>query len=218
MQVTELLSREDVAALLAQANTRCATGLRNRAILEVMVNGGLRIAEVASLEARYVTFTADGANLIVHGKGGKTRPVPLDKASAQWLDTWDRQRPRSPRFFTTIQGKPVSTSYIRQMVYRYAKRAGIQEEIGERADGKPKLKVHPHSLRLTYGSSKLAEGYTIAEVRDLLGHSSLKTTDAYVKVSPDALRAKVQGQQTLEQQVATLTEQVAKLTAALAGE
>ena len=135
--------------------------------------------------------------------------MPVDKSVARWLELWDQQRPRNGRFFTTIQGKPVSTSYIRQMLYRYAKRADIQEEIGQRADGKPKLKVHPHSLRHTYASMKLDDDYTAAEVRDLLGHSNISTTNEYLSVNPKRLREKVQGKQADE--VQRLAETLAEL-------
>lgn len=217
------MTKDEVEALLAQANTSCPTGKRNRAILEVMVHGGLRIAEVAALHPRDIVFNREGrdlagADLAVLGKGRKRRTVPVSRGVAQWLDLWDRERPRNGHFFCTIQGGPVSTSYIRQMVYRYAERAGIQEELEQREDGKRKLKVHPHSLRGTYASTLLDQDYTLAEVRELLGHENIATTNEYLSVNPTRLREKVQGKQTLEQQVAALTEQVAKLTAQAASE
>lgn len=219
MRHEELLTADEVTALLDQANTGCRSGLRNRVMLECMVHGGLRISEVAALEPGHVEFNREGRDLVgaelsvVGGKGGRNRVVPVDKPVAQWLDLWDRARPRNGRFFTTIQGGPVSTSYIRQMVYRYARRAGVQEEIGERADGKPKLKVHPHSLRHSYASALLDDDYTAAEVRDLLGHQNISTTNEYLSVNPVRLREKVQGKRTLEQRVADLHERVAELTA-----
>lgn len=209
-------------ALLAQANTSCPTGKRNRAILEVMVHGGLRIAEVAALHPRDIVFNREGrdlagADLAVLGKGRKRRTVPVSRGVAQWLDLWDRERPRNGHFFCTIQGNPVSTSYIRQMVYRYAERADIQEELeSNREDGKRKLKVHPHSLRGTYASAlHRDDDYTIAEIRDLLGHENIATTNEYLRVDPAALREKIQGKQK-KQEIAALQEQVAELNERLA--
>ena len=191
----KFISTEEAENLLDQTNPRCPTGLRNRAVLELMYRGGLRVSEVCNLKPGHVRWETGEVN-VVNGKGGKDRVVPLPRPTVEWLQRWSDARPKkSGRFFTTLQGKPVSRHYLGQMVSRYAVKAGITQ------------KVSPHTLRHTYATEKLHDGFTLAEVRDLLGHSNTSTTSIYLHADPELLRAKIQGEEK-KAEIAALTEQL----------
>ena len=216
-KLPEIITREEAEALLAVPNARCATGLRNRVILEVMYRAGLRVSEVIKLRPGHIDWSL-GQIKVKASKGGKDRVVPVDPETMDWLGRWEEKRPKSKgRFFTTLEAKPLSARYLGQLVARYAEKAGIQEV--EKQEGKPRYKVHPHTLRHTYASEKLDEGFSLVEVQQLLGHSNIVTTSVYLHVNPTALREKIQSNrlrqriqgQRIREQIAALQDQLAAL-------
>lgn len=193
-KLPDFLSEEELATLLAQPNPQTQTGTRNRAILEVMARAGLRLGEVVSLRPGDINWV-DGEIKVVNGKGAKSRVVPVHPDTVDLLRRWDEKRPKHSRyFFCTIskdaEGKRLFERYIDQMVKRYADRAGIQE-VDDR-NGKPRYKVHPHTLRHSFATHLLRHGLTLADVRDILGHESLSTTSIYLHSDPVDLRKKIQ--------------------------
>ena len=177
-----VLEKEEAEAILAQPNTGCPTGLRNRTILEVMYRAGLRVSEVINLRPGDIRW-GSGILEVRGGKGGKDRNVPVDSETLGWLRAWQGKRPgRRQRFFTTLQGKPLSARYLQQLVKRLAHKAGL-----ERAD-----LVTPHVFRHTYATELLNGDFTIREVQTLLGHSNVSTTQIYTHVEPRALALKIQ--------------------------
>ncbi len=117
------------------------------------------------------------------GKGGKDRNIPVDSEVQGWLRAWQAQRPgRRQRFFTNLQGKPLSARYLQQAVKRLSHKAGL-----ERTD-----LVTPHTFRHSYATQLLNDGFTIREVQTLLGHSNVSTTQIYTQVEPRALAEKIQ--------------------------
>lgn len=190
-QPPEVLTAGEADAILAAANRRAATGLRNRCMLELMYRAGLRVSEVTGLRPRDVRLTGDRPRVEVRGsKGGKGRNVPLRPSTVVLLERWQQARPESAWFFCTTctrtgraSGNPpgarLSARYAQQMVKRYALRAGV-----DRA-------ATPHTFRHTYATQMLDAGFTIREVQVLLGHSHVNTTMVYTHVSHDALADKV---------------------------
>lgn len=171
------LPPDDRRRLLAQPSRRYATGIRNRALMATMLYAGLRCAETLALRPRDVDLTT----YLIHvkqGKGGKDRVVPIAPELEPYLLEWRARRPPGPRFFLTLQGKPVGDRYVRRMVARYGHKAGIDED------------VHPHLLRSTCATAWLSEGrLNVREVQVLLGHASLATTELYLHASvPDIVR------------------------------
>lgn len=179
-----VLEPAEAEALLKQPNTRCPTGLRNRAMLEVMYRAGLRVSEVCKLKPRDIRWQS-GLLEVRDGKGGKDRSVPVDNETIGWLRAWQAKRPKSRWFFPTLQGKQLSPRYLQQLVKRLAHKADL-----ERAD-----QVTPHVLRHSYATAMLNGGFTIREVQMLLGHAALSTTMIYTHVSPRNLIEKVQNHQ-----------------------
>ncbi len=135
----ELLSSEEVRALLRACSSRAPTGIRNRALIAVLYRGGLRISEALALLTKDVDV-AQGTLTVLHGKGDRRRTVGMDPAAFALLERWmDRRRQlrlsgRRP-VFCTLRGEPLDSSYVRRLLPRLAARAGVEK------------RVHPHGLR-----------------------------------------------------------------------
>jgi site-specific recombinase XerD len=169
----EILTTAEANALLAACSSRAPTGIRNRALLAVLYRSGLRVGEALALRPADVDLEA-GTIRVLRGKGGKARTVGIDAQACSVVARWlDRRRtsgtPRTAPLFCTLAGEPLSDRYVRAMVKRMAERAGIQK------------RVHPHALRHTHASELAAEGVPMNLLQAQLGHSSLATTDRYVR-------------------------------------
>jgi len=183
----EVLAEAEAIALLKACSTRAPTGVRNRALIAVLWRCGLRISEALSLELRDVDLEA-GTVRVRHGKGDKSRTVGIDEQTAALLARWlDRRRQLSPGarapIFCTLQGGGIDSSYVRRLLPRLARKAGIDR------------RVHAHGLRHTHAAELAREGTPINIIRDDLGHTSLAVTDRYLRdVAPqaviDAIRAR----------------------------
>jgi site-specific recombinase XerD len=143
--------------------------LRNRALVELVYSAGLRSAEAVGLDLGDVDFEQE----LVHvrrGKGGKERVVPLGEEAALWLARYLREaRPELARgandaFFLSARGRRLDTSTLRRIV------------------------PHPHRLRHAFATHLLDGGADLRTIQELLGHSSLSTTQVYSHVDPRHLR------------------------------
>ncbi len=176
----EVLSEAEAIALIKACSTRAPTGVRNRALIAVLWRCGLRISEALSLELRDVDLEA-GTVRVRHGKGDKSRTVGIDEQTAALLARWlDRRRQLSPGarapIFCTLQGGRIDSSYVRRLLPRLARKAGIDR------------RVHAHGLRHTHAAELAREGTPINIIRDDLGHTSLAVTDRYLRdVAPQAV-------------------------------
>lgn len=184
-KLPKILSRQDVKKLLAVPNVRCITGLRSRVIMQLLYRAGLRVEELCNLAPADVDF-ADGFVYVQQGKNSKDRYIPIDLVAIDWLRKWDEVRPDVSFFFCSGNGKKLDQSYVRKIVYQAAEKAGVYIQ-----DGRERVLPSPHNLRHTYATELLEEGYTLAEVQVLLGHSSITTTSIYLHVRPQVLAAKI---------------------------
>lgn len=180
------LNADQLDALLARPNISAPTGLRNRAILELLAGAGLRASEVCGIYMRDIDWKR--AELRVRpevGKGRREAVLPLDDRTFGWLERWKPERRhhagKSPWMFVTLKGTQLDRRYIWEMVSRYARRAGIEDP------------VWPHMLRHTFGTELLRDGFDLREVQTLMRHSDIRTTVIYTHVSPEALGRKVKG-------------------------
>jgi len=168
----EILTADEARQLLAQCSRRAPTGIRDRALLTVMYRAGLRVEE--ALDLRPVDVDADhGTVTVLHGKGDRRRVVGIDDGALAIVGLWLAERKRlgfngRQKLFCTLSGGPLSADQVRQMVKRRAAKAGIEK------------RAHPHALRHTYASDLANEGVPVNEIRQLLGHSSLGTTQIYL--------------------------------------
>jgi len=185
LKLPKVLSREEVAKMLSAPNVKCPTGLRNRAILQIMYGAGLRVSEVCNLSVSDVDLTTCLV-YVQQGKNSKDRYVPLDDETIKWCKNWLAIKPDSEYFFCTLEGGKMSDRYIREVCYRISKKKGVYVN-----DNHCKKKVSPHVFRHTCATELLEEGFNIREVQQILGHDDLNTTMIYTAVRPEALVAKM---------------------------
>jgi site-specific recombinase XerD len=158
----------DTDALLAALGGRSPLELRNRALFELVYSAGLRSREAADLRLGDVDFEQERVH--VHGKGGKERVVPLGEEAAYRLRLYlEDGRPRLARgavdaLFLSARGRPLDTSTLRRIV------------------------PHPHRLRHAFATHLLEGGADLRTIQELLGHSSLSTTQVYSHVDGKRLR------------------------------
>ena len=152
------------------------TGKRNRALVTMLYRGGLRIAEALALKASDIDPDR-GTVRILRGKGAKPRTIGLAPGAMamvqRWMDARKAAGIRNSVLFCTISGDdaglPPSRQYVSMMLKRQAAKASVDK------------RVHPHGLRHTLTAELVAEGQPITVIRDQLGHSSLATTDRYLR-------------------------------------
>ncbi len=179
-----LLRPEESAALLAAASGDDALALRDRAMLEVLYGGGLRVSELVGLPRS--GLDARAGVLRVYGKGRRERLVPLGEpalaAVAQYLERGRSELARGGRrpseaMFLTRRGTPMTRQNFFERLRQYAVRAGI-----------PRERVSPHVLRHAFATDLLEGGADLRAVQAMLGHADLATTQIYTHVSRKRLR------------------------------
>ena len=187
------ISPAEFERLVAAPSTKAPTGLRNAAAIAAMYHCGLRVSEVVGLSPRDIDLEARELR-VRNGKGGRDRDLPIPAAAIPHLASWADARPESRFFFCTVSegarhraGEQLSTRYVRAMVYRCAETA----EVTKRTDDNREVPINPHVLRHSYATHLLASGVHVRAVQQLLGHSSLATTEVYLHVRPEELRAAV---------------------------
>jgi site-specific recombinase XerD len=155
-------------ALLAEVESGDALGLRNRALLELVYSAGLRAQEAVDLTLADVDFEQELVR--VRGKGGKERVVPLGEEAAYRLRRYlEDGRPQLARgaanaLFLSARGRPLDTSSLRRLL------------------------PNPHQLRHAFATHLLEGGADLRTIQELLGHSSLSTTQIYSHVDAKRLR------------------------------
>lgn len=171
-----VLSYEEVESLLEQPDISKDSGMRDKAMLELMYATGLRVSELCNLTLQEVNL----ANRIVNlrrGKGNKQRKVPIGEFACQYLEkylTGPRKRNKGSKtqyVFLNKDGKAISRVYFFKQVQKYALEAGIDKRIS------------PHTLRHCFATHLLENGAELRAVSSMLGHSHLSTTQIYTHVS-----------------------------------
>ena len=177
-----VLEPDEVGKLLSIPNKRYITGIRNKAILAIMANMGLRVSEVVNLKPGDLNLTKRKLR-VVNGKGGVDRDLIIPEYTAEILREWKKSKPKNSRhFFTTIKdksggqfasskGSQLSVRYIQFMVKRYGERAGINKDIT------------PHTLRHTFATGFIRQGQNVMRLKKILGHSDISTTQIYVTLA-----------------------------------
>jgi site-specific recombinase XerD len=167
-RLPEAPKREEVEAILDAVDGDGALGLRNRALVELVYSAGLRSAETVGLDLGDVDFEQE--HVRVRGKGGKERVVPLGEEAAHLVARYLREaRPELARgaenaLFLSVRGRRLDTSTLRRLL------------------------PHPHRLRHSFATHLLEGGADLRTIQELLGHSSLSTTQVYSHVSAKRLR------------------------------
>lgn len=183
----EPLTGDEVRTLISMCSKRALTGVRNRALIVVLYRAGLRISEALSLRTKDLDVEA-GTLRVLHGKGDRSRVVGLDDGAWAVLQVWLDRRAAAglkgqPPIFCTLRGEPIKASYIRALLPRLARRAGIER------------RVHAHGLRHTHAYELSREGTPLLVIQTQLGHASAATTDRYIAhlnpaVAVEAIRSR----------------------------
>ena len=168
----EVLSPDEVNALMAACKGDCYLAVRNRALIAVLYRSGLRIAEALSLYPKDVDAERSSIR-VLRGKGGRSRTVGIDAGGLEMLRPWLSRRERMgfngvQPLFCSAWGKPLGTGYVRRMLPTLARRAGIAK------------RVHAHGLRHTHAAELREEGVDIGVISKQLGHSDISTTARYL--------------------------------------
>ncbi|MBN6192720.1 MULTISPECIES: site-specific tyrosine recombinase XerD [unclassified Microbacterium] len=180
-RLPKALTIEQVERLLAAPSPEEPLGIRDRALLELLYATGARVSEAVGLD---VDDLAHGEVLRLRGKGSKERIVPVGSYARDAVDAYlTRVRPglaakgrASARLFLGARGAPLSRQSAWLVIRAAAERAQITAE------------VSPHTLRHSFATHLLQGGADVRVVQELLGHSSVATTQIYTHVSVDALR------------------------------
>ncbi|MBP9091451.1 tyrosine recombinase XerC [bacterium] len=178
------LDKEEIVRLLMSPDTNSVLGARDRALMEVLYATGMRVSELCGL--RVQDYNQEGMEMRVLGKGGKERVVLLNQSAHNWLkkylsETWSKlAEGRTPQaehpLFVSRQATRLSSRSVHRIVMKYALKAGINKPIT------------PHTLRHTFATHLLEGGADLRVVQDLLGHTTINTTQIYTHVSLDRLR------------------------------
>ncbi len=174
----QVLSLKEVEALLNSPEISTPSGLRDRAMLEVLYASGLRVSELIGL--RLLDINLDAGFVRTVGKGSKERVVPIGEIAIEFTREYlEKARPKllgakeSALLFVTNRGDGFTRQGFWKLVKRYARAAGIIKDIS------------PHTLRHSFASHLLAGGADLRAVQLMLGHSDIGTTQIYTHVTKD---------------------------------
>ncbi len=190
-RLPEVLSREDVALLLAQPSGGGPLSQRDRALLEVMYACGLRASEAVALQLHDVDLE-DGL-LRARGKGSKERLIPIGRHALAALRAWIADgRPTlvvaraasmgapgaavQTALFLNRRAQPLTRQGLYKIVQGHARRAGLED------------RMSPHTLRHTFATHLLAGGCDLRSLQEMLGHADLSTTQIYTHLSVESLK------------------------------
>lgn len=198
-KLPKILEKEEREKFLSVFNKRYPTGQRNKAIVDFMLNTGLRLSEVVNLKWQYLDLMT-GKLEVIEGKGAKDRNLRVKERVLEVMRSWkDRQAKEMMKrkinepanyVFTTLKGKQLKPANIRRMIYKYADKAGIQRyEVKTNENGKEykERKVSPHGLRHTFATKLLRDTGNIRTVQRALGHADISTTMIYTYVADEEL-------------------------------
>lgn len=188
-RLPNVLSTAQMNALLAAPSGETPDGLRDRAILELLYSSGIRVSELTSLDILQIRFAAkarDGGSFVVVGKGNKERLVIFGPTARMALEAYlairssvvtaGRLIDEAPLFLNRL-GTRLTPRSVERMIVVFARSLGLPSG------------VTPHTLRHSFASHLLANGADLRVIQELLGHSSLSTTQKYTHLNlKDILR------------------------------
>lgn len=184
-QVT-FLHFDEIERLLAEIPLDTESGLRDRAIIELLFSGGLRVSELCSLNRDSINL--ERREFMVRGKGKKDRPIFIDKSTAECIEEYLNMRTDTlPALFlnnsanqqipsTSGDFRRLTPRSIERIVQKYTRLAGITKH------------VTPHTMRHSFATDLLMNGADIRSVQSLLGHANISTTQIYTHITDPHLK------------------------------
>ena len=177
----EVLSVEEIDAMIEQIDLSSPQGHRNRAIIEMLYGSGLRVSELTDLKLSDIYL--DEGYMLIKGKGSKQRLVPISPESGKWFRYWLQDRchldikPKAGDIaFLNRNGGQLTRMMIFTIIRRLAEAAGIKKTIS------------PHTLRHSFATHLLQNGADLRIIQQLLGHEDITTTEIYTHVDIHDLR------------------------------
>ena len=181
MRLPDTVSKEEMDKILSQPGGDTPAALRDSAMLELLYATGLRVSELISLTMNSINWQV--GFLVVMGKGGKERVVPMGKTAYDAVRRYlDEARPRLVKVKTTDIlflnrfGRAFTRQGLWKIIISYAQKAGLQKS------------VHPHTFRHSFATHLLEGGADLRAVQVMLGHSDIATTQIYTHVTKDRLK------------------------------
>ena len=180
--IPDILSYEEICSMINCIDLSQQFGHRNKAILEIMYGCGLRVSEVISLKISYIYIKDEFIRVI--GKGDKERLIPISKSIIKTLQLYIEGERKSQNInhkhtdtiFINRRGYGLSRQMIFLIIKDLAEKAGIKKNIG------------PHTIRHSFATHLLEGGADLRAVQQMLGHSSISTTEIYTHISDQYLR------------------------------
>lgn len=181
-KLPHFLSEAEITRLLETPPAETPAGLRDRAILETLYSGGLRVSELTGLDVDDLDLHA--SMVTVRGKGKRERLAMLGKASKKALQAWlevrdaivEKKRKPMPAVFLNKLGTRLTSRSVGRLLENYLAQAGLDP------------RTSPHTLRHSFATHLLDRGADIRCVQELLGHQNLNTTQIYTHVTTNRLR------------------------------
>ena len=177
----EVLSVNDIDLLLNAPDISTYPGIRDRAMLELLYGGGLRISELLKLSFQQIYL--DDEIIRVFGKGSKERIIPLGEHAQHWLKKYISisrniflKQGSVEEIFLNQRGKPLSRMGLWKIIRKYVDEVGLSHEI------------HPHTFRHSFATHLLEGGADLRVVQELLGHSDISTTQIYTHIDREYLK------------------------------
>ncbi|AVK83361.1 site-specific tyrosine recombinase XerD [Lysinibacillus sp. B2A1] len=180
-KLPNILSIEEIEALLMAPNRSKPQGVRDVAMLELLYGSGMRISELISLGLSDIHLTMGFVR--VFGKGGKERIIPLGKSALSALNHYlnsargqlQGKYPKTDAFFINQRGKRLTRQGCWKLMKEHALKAGIQHELT------------PHTLRHSFATHLVENGADLRAVQEMLGHADISTTQIYTHISKTRL-------------------------------
>lgn len=180
-RVPDVLSQQEVEAILKASGGKSWQRVRDNAILELFYASGMRVSELAAVQLDHINFEVGYVRCI--GKGSKERIIPIGKRARDAIQkyyqhirgTSTKSKMTSVLFLSRL-GKKLSRQSIWKLIKYYAKKANI------------KRAIKPHTLRHSFATHLLEHGADLRSVQEMLGHSDISTTQIYTHVDKERLR------------------------------
>jgi integrase/recombinase XerD len=181
-RLPDTLSKEEMNLLLAQPGMKNPAAIRDTAMMELMYATGIRVSEITTLTMNSINWQV--GYLVVMGKGGKERIVPIGRSAYNCLLEYVNQEraklmkgQRTNILFLNRSGAGLSRQGFWKIVRRYVLRAGLNK------------KVHPHTFRHSFASHLLEGGADLRSVQIMLGHADIATTQIYTHITRERLKS-----------------------------
>ena len=180
-ELPNVLSKDDLNKMRRVINTEKITGIRDRLIIELLYSSGIRASELINLNEYVIDFNEREMRIV--GKGDKERITFFSRNAKKWLEKYIEEKKKEYKNYskeiliTNRKGKKLTTRSLRRLISNHATEAGLQKE------------VTPHVFRHSFATELLNNGVDIRYLQELLGHSSISTTQVYTHVSKSFLRS-----------------------------